>query len=241
MPILKAEKFFPRIIKKETQIPKISKNDNNSVCNKNVRSSLISLCNNNDNKKSLYSSDQNLPVKCNSKTTISNKIPPMSIELDDMDMFRCEIVSVTNPSEFYIRPLNESNEEYLILEEKMMRFYESSQTKNKTIENAFAVRYKSNFHRAIEIKNDRNYYNEHLMYFIDKGLYKKVQNDDIYPLKEEFCKLPARVIRCSLCNILPNSSDKKWPQSAIDWFKCEIEIYDVFYASPFTQKNKVEM
>jgi hypothetical protein len=232
LPIIESEKYLPEL-KVQTKKPEVVK-DNDS-CNMNLavaKSHSIGNSNKNSNNKQL---------------TDLKTIAMRTIELrnEDCQMFDCEVILVKNPSEFYIRPLDESIDEYIALEEEMLKYYKSNSVykiKNHYLNDKIsAVQYKSLYYRASRVSSD-NKNDYHLMYFIDLGVHHKISSNDIYPLQEQFCKLPAKVIKCSLHGIVNSiTRDKNWSNHAIDWFKKEISKHECFLASYYEDKNSLEM
>ena len=169
-------------------------------------------------------------------------IPPLEIELNDEDgrMFECEIIYFKNPSEFYIQPKCVSSEDYEDLQKNLLKYYQSNVfcAKNRN-DYLTAVRYKSEFYRACRISSYRN---ENLMYLIDLGIYQnRVQNSDIFRLSDQFYKLPAKVIQCSLYGVQTNMKDKKWSFQAIEWFKRELRKHEVLYVGTLKEYDVLKM
>jgi hypothetical protein len=154
-----------------------------------------------------------------------DRIPIRYIELDENQMFTCEIMSIKNPNEFFIQPLSESCIEYLVLQEEMLAYYNEQSNKESKKFHAnhknLAVEYKSKFHRAFKISKENNEYS--VMYFIDLGTYHKVHNSSIYRLDEQFYNLPAKVIKCSFYNVM--SKQEKWSEESIKWFKTSVKNF----------------
>ena len=267
LPTLNLEKYLPEIKSSEVK-PTVAKDINNNNIIKfnkdfninNKKNSTASTTNlavktNNNNlvNDRLGNSVQNLasdsanpkPSTAAAATTCEKVIPPRCIELsqDDALMFDCEVVNVIHPNEFYIRPLDESDDEYIYLEKEMLKFYQSNFIfKNKhhfMNDKVSAVLFDSAYYRATRV--DTGDKNEHLMYFIDLGFFEKVKSYNIYPLDDQFYKLPAKVIKCSLHGIRSSRKDKKWSLDSIDWFKKEIKKYDCFLAGAYEDKTTLEM
>ena len=228
LPMLKSEKYLPELTvqTKSLEIPNTIK----------------------------YGSNLNLAAKSSSIGNSNNKqltgvktVPTRTIQLSDDNclMFDCEVVLVKNPSEFYIRPLTESIDDYSMLEKEMLNYYKSNYVyKNKhhyLHDRVSAVNYKSVYYRASRVSSDiKNEF--HLMYFIDFGIQHKCPSNDIYPLQEQFCRLPAKLIKCSLHGITNFlTRDRNWSVQSIEWFKKEILRHECFLASSHEDKNKLEM
>lgn len=196
---------------------------NNATSTGNFIKEIKTFCNgsNLNGKK-----ENKAPIIKNGNRHNEKSIPMHYIELNDEDgrMFECEVVLVVNPSEFYIRPLCASNEDYQTMQENMLKYYESNvmSRRNKN-DNITAVRYKSNFYRASRISS---FQNENVMYLIDLGIYQKISSYDIFKLAEPFYELPAKLIQCSLFGVETNTKDKKWSPKSIEWFKNEIKRHD---------------
>ena len=173
---------------------------------------------------------------------VEKTIPNHFISLGDEQMFECEVVLVKNPSEFFIRPLEQSSLDYLMLQEEMLNHYQSNSSSNINYNNdkILAVRYNSSFHRAYTLSTGKN---EHHMvvYFIDLGINHEVPITDIYRLESQFFKLPAKVISCSLLDVVPTSNDKKWSNESIKWFYSEIKNHKRFLVSTYNDVDILEM
>jgi len=241
--ILKAEKYFPKLATSETKDAKaaaaavainIEVTKPSISTTSNFAKLIKTFCSENiSNKKS---SPQ--PEKC----FLERKIPPIDIKLNDEDgnMFECEIIHFKHPGEFYIKPKCVSNDEYEDLQKRLLQYYQSNvfSAKNRN-DYLTAIRYKSQFYRACRISSYRN---ENMMYLIDLGIYlNRVQNSDIYRLADQFYKLPAKVVQCSLYGVESNTKDKKWSIQAIDWFKRELHKHDSILVGTHQEHDVLKM
>ena len=135
--------------------------------------------------------------------------------------------------------MSESSLDYLVLQEEMLEYYNSNKVLEKfySSDKTLAVENKLQFHRALKISNLVN--DSILMYFIDLGTYHKVSESNIYRLDDQFYKLPAKVIKCSLFNAV--CKEEKWSKESIEWFKSSIRKFKNFSIKSFEDDKIIQM
>jgi hypothetical protein len=195
----------------------------------NVKSPLVDHNNNNDNK------DQDTQSK-------SMRIKPRVITFSKPSKHtECTIVHIQSPSEFYICLANEQfdlydhmeinlNEHYNRHKFKYTFVYKENMTlsgnmlcvvKSKNIDKFCRATVKG---RKMCTRNNDLYFTVHL---IDFGQYEDVHYNNMFAFSEDFCYLPAFVIRCSLdyiqfcppqSNTCDTSRTPEWSKNSIDFF-----------------------
>lgn len=183
-----------------------------------------------------------------------NSLPKKYLELDDEGFITFQIVHHTSPNEFYINPANNFEDEFLKMESDMNVFYSKCHSRLADYGNVsnYAFVFVNSlcvaqspknklFYRA-QIKNIKNVSANQanpnkpeqnwsvLVRYIDYGHTDKLDWQNLYPIANKYCLLPAFCVPCKLDLIIPKPDKNVWSEGAVNYFNKMVASYRLFRA-----------
>lgn len=174
-------------------------------------------------------------------SSVAHELNNKTLKADELKFYKCRVTYIVNPHEFYIELIDDDSQKYEQMQSDLNSFYGRNAEKIKQImanvDELYRVKHpcvvkdkNKAFKRAVILRrpdNDENQTHSKMysVKFVDSGVCKIVYDSLIYPLVDEFNKLPPLALLCELNFIKPIDEDgmsipnNAWEKDAIAYFK----------------------